>query len=129
MRFRSWMMVNTGNSKVSLIEATLICVRIWKEKLGKKTRMVKLEVEQNEHGQPVHRGSGKDLSYFDDQSRERFVPHVIEPSAGADRATLAFICEAYHEDSQPDEHGKPQERTLMKFHPRPGTSESKPSFH
>ena len=39
--------------------------------------------------------SGKDLSYFDDETKERFVPHVIEPSAGATRATLAFLCEAY----------------------------------
>ncbi|MCH2210719.1 MAG: glycine--tRNA ligase [Fuerstiella sp.] len=83
-----------------------------------KTKQGELEVQQDENGHPVHRGSGKDLSYFDDQSRERFIPHVIEPSAGADRATLAFICEAYHEDAQPDEHGKPQERTVMRFHPR-----------
>ena len=39
--------------------------------------------------------SGKDLTYFDDETKERFIPHVIEPSAGADRATLAFLCEAY----------------------------------
>ena len=77
-----------------------------------------LVVESNEHGQPKYRGSGKDLSYFDDQSRERFVPHVIEPAAGADRATLAFICEAYTEDEQPDEHGKMQKRVLMKLDPR-----------
>ena len=77
-----------------------------------------LEVERDENDQPRHKGSGKDLSYFDDQTRERFVPHVIEPSAGADRATLAFLCEAYHEDQQPDEHGKPQERVVMRFHPR-----------
>lgn len=77
-----------------------------------------LEVELNEEGRPKHRGSGKDLTYFDDQAKERFTPHVIEPSAGADRATLAFICEAYHEDQQPDEKGKMQERTVMKFHPR-----------
>jgi glycyl-tRNA synthetase len=87
---------------------------------GKLTKNAdgELEVQKDENGQPVYRGSGKDLSYFDDQSRERFVPHVIEPSAGADRATLAFLCEAYHEDAQPDERGKPQERTVMKFHPR-----------
>ena len=42
--------------------------------------------------------SGKDLSYFDEERKERFVPHVVEPSAGADRATLAFLCEAYTED-------------------------------
>ena len=77
-----------------------------------------LEVELDEHGQPKHRGSGKDLSYFDDQTRERFIPHVIEPSAGADRATLAFICEAYHEDQQPDDKGKMQTRVVMRFHPR-----------
>lgn len=77
-----------------------------------------LEVEKNADGTPKHRGSGKDLTYFDDQTRERFLPHVIEPSAGADRGTLAFICEAYHEDQQPDEKGVMQERILMKFHPR-----------
>ncbi len=77
-----------------------------------------LVVETDEHGQPRHRGSGKDLSYFDDQARERFTPHVIEPAAGADRATLAFLCEAYHEDEQPDDKGEMKSRVLMKFHPR-----------
>jgi glycyl-tRNA synthetase len=56
--------------------------------------------------------SGKDLTYFDDESKERFLPTVIEPSAGADRAALAFICEAYTEDpSRPSPE-------LMRFHPR-----------
>ena len=77
-----------------------------------------LVIEQNEHGQPKYRGSGKDLTYFDDQSRERFLPHVIEPAAGADRATLAFICEAYHEDEQPDDKGEMQTRIFMKLHPK-----------
>ncbi|MBN2024005.1 MAG: glycine--tRNA ligase [Pirellulales bacterium] len=85
-------------------------------KLDPKTRP--LEVEKDEHGQPRHRGSGRDLSYFDADTKERFIPHVIEPSAGADRATLAFLCEAYCEDEVPDENGKPTKRTLMKFHPR-----------
>lgn len=67
---------------------------------------------------PRHRGSGKDLSYFDDLAKERYVPHVIEPSAGADRATLAFLCEAYYEDQQPDEKGEMQTRVVMRFHPR-----------
>jgi glycyl-tRNA synthetase len=57
--------------------------------------------------------SGKDLSYFDEEKKERFVPHVIEPSAGADRATLAFLCEAYTEDEVGGEA-----RTVLKFHPR-----------
>ena len=43
---------------------------------------------------------------------------MIEPSAGADRGTLAFLCEAYHEDQAPDENGKMQTRVVMKFHPR-----------
>jgi glycyl-tRNA synthetase len=77
-----------------------------------------LVVELDANGKPRHRGSGKDLSYFDDLTRERFIPHVIEPSAGADRTTLAFLCEAYHEDSVPDENGNPRERVFLKLHPR-----------
>jgi glycyl-tRNA synthetase len=77
-----------------------------------------LTVELDAEGKPRHKGSGKDLSYFDDLTRERFTPHVIEPSAGADRATLAFLCQAYHEDMVPDESGKPTERVVLKFHPR-----------
>lgn len=77
-----------------------------------------LVVELGPDGKPKHRGSGKDLTYFDDQSKERYLPHVIEPSAGADRATLAFLCEAYQEDTAPDEKGVPTARVFMKFHPR-----------
>ncbi|WP_231943735.1 glycine--tRNA ligase [Aeoliella mucimassa] len=77
-----------------------------------------LEVELGEDGKPKYKGSGRDLTYRDDLTNERFTPHVIEPSAGADRATLAFMCEAYTEDEQPDEKGKMQTRTVMKFHPR-----------
>jgi glycyl-tRNA synthetase len=57
--------------------------------------------------------SGKDLTYFDEEKKERYLPHVIEPSAGADRATLAFLCEAYQEDQVGGET-----RTVLKFHPR-----------
>ena len=42
--------------------------------------------------------SGKDLSYFDSQTNERYIPHVIEPSAGADRSVLAFLVDAYREE-------------------------------
>ena len=62
--------------------------------------------------------SGKDMTYFDDETKERFVPFVIEPSGGVDRATLAFLCEAYTEDQAPDENGVPQPRTALKLHPR-----------
>ena len=77
-----------------------------------------LQLEMDEHGQPRWRGSGKDLSYRDDLSGERYVPHVIEPSAGADRATLAFLCEAYTEDEAPDDSGTMKSRTVMRLHPR-----------
>jgi glycyl-tRNA synthetase len=77
-----------------------------------------LKVELTAEGQPKYRGSGENLTYFDDQTRERFVPHVIEPAAGCDRATLAFICEAYHEDEAPDDKGEMQIRIVMRFHPK-----------
>ncbi|HVL12668.1 MAG TPA: glycine--tRNA ligase, partial [Gemmata sp.] len=47
-----------------------------------------------------------------------FTPHVIEPSAGADRFTLAVLCEAYQEDKLPNEKGELEERVYMKLHPR-----------
>ena len=68
--------------------------------------------QKNPDGSIKHKGSGKDLTYFDPEKKERFVPHVIEPSAGADRGTLAFICEAYTVD---ESRPSPE---LMKFHPR-----------
>jgi glycyl-tRNA synthetase len=77
-----------------------------------------LAVQLGADGKPLYRGSGRDLSYRDDLSGERYVPHVIEPSAGADRATLAFLCEAYTEDEAPDEKGRMQPRIVMKLHPR-----------
>src|SRR5262249_53880838 len=87
--------------------------------VGKLVRQAEtLVVEQDAVGKPRYRGSGKDLSYLDEVTKERFVPHVIEPSAGADRAALAFLCEAYTEDQAPDEGGTPQHRVVMKFHPR-----------
>lgn len=77
-----------------------------------------LEVEKGPDGKAKWKGSGKDLSYLDELTRERYIPHVIEPSAGADRAALAFLCQAYHEDSAPDEDGKLQTRVVMRLHPR-----------
>jgi glycyl-tRNA synthetase len=57
-------------------------------------------------------GSGK-LSYFDDEEKRRYIPFVIEPSAGADRATLAFLCDAYDEDIAGTET-----RVVLRLHPR-----------
>jgi len=72
--------------------------------------------------------SGEKLEYFDQSTGERYVPHVIEPAAGADRATLAFLVDAYDEEvvqSAADEgesagkDGKPGEtRTVLRLHPR-----------
>jgi len=105
-----------------------------------------LQVQLGPDGKPKWKGSGKDLTYFDDDAWERdreslgvksfkayikgrqdeadpgapyqYTPHVIEPSAGADRATLAFLCEAYCEDEAPDEKGVMQSRVVLKLHPR-----------
>lgn len=54
------------------------------------------------------------------EERPKFscLPHVIEPSAGADRFTLAVLCEAYTEDKLPNDKGQLEERLVMKFHPR-----------
>src|SRR5207244_65521 len=49
---------------------------------------------------------------------ERFVPHVIEPSAGVDRLILALICNAYAEEEVTDEKGNKETRIVMRFHPR-----------
>ncbi len=62
--------------------------------------------------------SGKPLDYFDEETKQRFVPHVIEPSAGVDRTVLALICEAYDEETVTDEKGKSETRIVMRFHPR-----------
>ncbi|MFP6897513.1 MAG: glycine--tRNA ligase [Roseibacillus sp.] len=62
--------------------------------------------------------SGKPIEYFDEQTKEKFLPHVVEPSAGCDRTILALICEAYHEEEVTDAKGKTDIRTVLRFHPR-----------
>jgi glycyl-tRNA synthetase len=64
------------------------------------------------------KASGKSLEYFDEETKQKFIPHVVEPSAGVDRTVLALICEAYSEDEAPDEKGKMETRTVLRFHPR-----------
>jgi glycyl-tRNA synthetase len=93
-----------------------------------------------------HSGLGEKLAYFDEAAwmadagqrttnafeqwiktanptkeqieKYKFYPHVVEPSAGADRFTLAVLCEAYTEEQVPDAKGKLEPRTVMRFHPR-----------
>ncbi|MFZ4116813.1 MAG: glycine--tRNA ligase, partial [Chthoniobacterales bacterium] len=62
--------------------------------------------------------SGKPLDYFDEESKEKFIPHVIEPSAGADRTVLALLCEAFEEEEVTSEKGERETRTVLRFHPR-----------
>jgi glycyl-tRNA synthetase len=56
--------------------------------------------------------SGKTLDYFDDETKQRFIPYVVEPAAGADRAALAFLVDAYRE-----EEVKGEKRVVLGFHP------------
>lgn len=75
--------------------------------------------------------SGKSMEYFDQEENRKYVPHVVEPSAGTDRIALALLCNAYCEEWVPQGGGPPREaepgkpppegheaRTVMKFHPR-----------
>jgi glycyl-tRNA synthetase len=62
--------------------------------------------------------SGKSLEYFDEETKQKFIPHVVEPSAGVDRTVLALICEAYSEDQAPDDKGNMETRIVLRFHPR-----------
>ena len=59
--------------------------------------------------------SGKDMTYFDPETNERYIPYVVEPSLGADRVTLAFLIEAYDEEVVDAE--KNDVRVVMHFHP------------
>ncbi|MEN3310365.1 MAG: glycyl-tRNA synthetase [Micromonosporaceae bacterium] len=62
--------------------------------------------------------SGVDLSYFDAEKGERWVPFVVEPAAGLTRAVLAFLLEAYDEDEAPNTKGGVDKRTVMRFDKR-----------
>jgi glycyl-tRNA synthetase len=57
------------------------------------------------------RASGRDLTYFDDLIRERYIPHVVEPSAGVDRTMLTLLIDAYHE-----EEVRGEQRVVLKLH-------------
>ena len=57
--------------------------------------------------------SGQDLTYFDDQKNQKYIPYVIEPSVGVERLFLAFLCGAYDEE----EIGEGDVRTVLHFHP------------
>lgn len=62
--------------------------------------------------------SGKSLEYFDEETQQKYIPHVVEPSAGVDRTVLALICEAYAEEELTDAKGNKDVRNVMRFVPR-----------
>jgi glycyl-tRNA synthetase len=78
----------------------------WKEIEGIHNRT---DYDLSRHTQ----ATGKDLSYYDDQTKERFIPYIIETSAGVDRSLLVCLVDAYHEEVVKDE-----ERTVLKFDPK-----------
>ena len=61
------------------------------------------------------KGSGEDLSYFDQDSNERWIPYVIEPAAGLGRSLMAFLVDAYHEDDAPNAKGGVDKRVVLKL--------------
>jgi len=62
--------------------------------------------------------SGKPMEYFDEATKKKFVPHVIEPAVGVDRILLAALCAAYAEEDVKDEKGNVEKRTVLRFSPR-----------
>ena len=62
--------------------------------------------------------SKKPLEYFDEEAKQKYLPEVVEPSAGVDRTILAVLCEAYDEETVKDESGKEETRVVLRFVPR-----------
>jgi glycyl-tRNA synthetase len=62
--------------------------------------------------------SGKSMKYFDEQSKEKLTPFVIETSAGASRSFMAFLVDAYNEEEAPTAEGTMETRVVLKLHPK-----------
>lgn len=62
--------------------------------------------------------SGKSMKYFDEATKEKYTPYIIETSAGASRSFMAFLVDAYREEQAPTADGKMEMRALLKLHPR-----------
>ena len=62
--------------------------------------------------------SGKSLKYFDEETKEKFTPYIIETSAGASRSFMAVLVDAYNEEEAPTAEGTTETRVVLKFHPR-----------
>ena len=83
----------------------------WKELYGLANRT---DFDLSQH-QAV---SGEDLTYFDQVTNSRFMPHVLEPTFGVDRTFLVLLLDAYDEEETVDVNGKPDTRVLLRLHPR-----------
>ena len=62
--------------------------------------------------------SSKSMQYYDDETKEKFTPFIIETSAGASRSTMAFLVNAYNEEEAPSADGTMETRVVLKFHPK-----------
>ncbi len=62
--------------------------------------------------------SGKSMKFFDEQTKERYTPFIIETSAGASRSFMAFLVDAYREEEAPTADGKTETRVVLGLHPR-----------
>jgi glycyl-tRNA synthetase len=62
--------------------------------------------------------SGKKMKYFDEETKEKYTPYIIETSAGASRSCMAFLVNAYAEEEAPTAEGTMETRVVMRFHPR-----------
>ena len=83
----------------------------WKELYGLANRT---DYDLTQHRQH----SGEDLTYFDQTTNSRFLPHVIEPTFGVDRTFLVLLLDAYDEEQTVDVNGKPDTRVVLRLHPR-----------
>ena len=61
--------------------------------------------------------SGEEMTYLDPETQEKYIPYCIEPSLGADRVALAFLIDAYDEETLTDDKGKEDVRTVLRLHP------------
>ena len=101
---------------IELLTKTRITVLRAANKLSDDIDMSEVEKEDVYKRQQHQNTSGQDMSYFDDEKKEKYIPYVIEPSLGADRVVLAFLCAAYDEENIGTEE-KPDMRTVLHFHP------------
>ena len=83
----------------------------WKELYGLANRTDFDLRQHQEH-------SGEDLTYFDQPTGTRFLPHVIEPTFGVERTFLMILLDAYDEEQTHDVNGKPDTRVVLRLHPR-----------